>query len=222
MLREKDAARLKRLRRDMDAARERKRKALDAARAVCAANRQSVSDSAKARRAALSEQIAAERAQARGSCSAGRVEARESGNAALSKARGELKAERAALRTERIYKQPPKLGANASGAGAKRAAELRAESDSEVRNNLDPSLVPVWEKMKRHIRATGRMTRTEAFLQYLHDNPHVVWEIQEADAARELRRLEREHHQQHKASRHPKRYRRSPEALAASLADVPF
>lgn len=223
MLKEKDRKRLAALRKGLEKAREAKRAALDAARETCAANRRAVSESAKARRAELNAQIAAEREAARGSCQAGRADARVKGRLTEEKAREELKAERATARTERIYRQPPKLKAGGSrGAGARRAAELRAESDSEVRANLEPALLPVWEKFKRHIRPTGRATRTEAFLQFLHDNPHVVWEVQEADAARELRRLEREEREHRRATAHPRRYKRSPEELAASLADVPF
>lgn len=56
------------------------------------------------------------------------------------------------------------------------AAERAAESDDEVRNNIAPELRPAFEAWRRRVRATPRMTRTEAFLQLVHDNP--------ADAAR--------------------------------------
>lgn len=223
MLKEKDAKRLATLRADLARARDRKQKALVKAREACRANRVAVSESARERRAQLNAAIAAERAAAKGSCSVARSEAREGGKRDVEKVRRELAAEQATLRTERIYRKPPRLGASQStGKGARRAAELRAESDSEVRANLEPSLIPVWEKIKRHIRPTGRATRTEAFLQFLHDNPQVVWEVQEADAARELRRLEREEREHRRSMAAPKRYKRSPEELAASLADVPF
>lgn len=52
-----------------------------------------------------------------------------------------------------------------------RAAELLRESDDEVRNDLtteDERLL--FELVRTHIKATPRMTRTEAFFHWMHDN----------------------------------------------------
>jgi hypothetical protein len=56
------------------------------------------------------------------------------------------------------------------------AAERAHESDDEVRQNISAELLPAFEAWRRRVKATPRMTRTEAFLQLAHDNP--------ADAAR--------------------------------------
>lgn len=52
--------------------------------------------------------------------------------------------------------------------------EAIRESDDEVRSNIDPELYPVWDKVKRSIKGTPNMSRTEAFLQYIHDAPDEV------------------------------------------------
>ena len=51
------------------------------------------------------------------------------------------------------------------------AAERAHESDDEVRNNVEPQLLPAFEAWKRRVIATPRMSRTEAFLQMVHDHP---------------------------------------------------
>ncbi len=43
--------------------------------------------------------------------------------------------------------------------------ERQAESDDEVRSNIPPELVALFERVKRGIKASPRMSRTEAFLQ---------------------------------------------------------
>jgi hypothetical protein len=52
--------------------------------------------------------------------------------------------------------------------------ERRAESDDEVRSNLPPDLVPLFGRVKRAIKATPRMSRTEAFLKYAEEHPDEV------------------------------------------------
>lgn len=42
--------------------------------------------------------------------------------------------------------------------------ERRAESDDEVRANISRDLVPLFERVKREIKAAPRISRTEAFL----------------------------------------------------------
>lgn len=50
------------------------------------------------------------------------------------------------------------------------AAEKRAESDDEVRGNIPAELVPVFDARASKTKATERMSRTEAFLQWVHDH----------------------------------------------------
>jgi hypothetical protein len=58
-------------------------------------------------------------------------------------------------------------------------AEAIRESDDEVRQNIDPELLPVWERVKRQIKGTPKISRTEAFLQYIEENPNEVAIIME-------------------------------------------
>ena len=73
-----------------------------------------------------------------------------------------------------------------------RAAERKAESDDEVRGNLEPDMLPVFDSIRRSIKRTPRMSRTEAFLHWAHDNPGEVVAIQEIGAERDLQKMIRE------------------------------
>ena len=53
------------------------------------------------------------------------------------------------------------------------------ESDDQVRHNIDPELIPVWESVKRSIRGTPKISRTEAFLAWVEENPDDVITIME-------------------------------------------
>jgi hypothetical protein len=59
----------------------------------------------------------------------------------------------------------------ANKARAARAAEVLAESDDRVRNDLDSDDERLlFELVRTSIKATPRMTRTEAFFQWMHDH----------------------------------------------------
>jgi len=59
----------------------------------------------------------------------------------------------------------------AGKARAARAAEVLAESDDRVRNDLDSDDERLlFELVRTSIKATPRMTRTEAFFQWMHDH----------------------------------------------------
>lgn len=70
-------------------------------------------------------------------------------------------------------------------------SEKRGEDDDAVRGNLDPELVPIFDRVRTKIRATPRMSRTEAFLHWAHDHAGEVArmqaEIAEEEAEREFR-----------------------------------
>lgn len=86
-----------------------------------------------------------------------------------------------------------KAASRAAGAlrSAKRA-EARGESDSEVERNIEPELIPIWLHVKRHIRGTDRMSRTEAFLHWVEENPDEIYAVLSEQSEKELRRLLRE------------------------------
>src|SRR6185295_17647714 len=50
-------------------------------------------------------------------------------------------------------------------------AVARGESDDEVRANIPPDLVPLFERVKRGIKGSARESRTEAFLRYVEEHP---------------------------------------------------
>jgi len=56
--------------------------------------------------------------------------------------------------------------------------ERRDESDDEVRDNLPAELLLLWEREKRRIKATPKRTRTEAFLEWVHEHPDAQLEAQ--------------------------------------------
>jgi len=78
-----------------------------------------------------------------------------------------------------------------SGGRRKRstAAERRQESDDEVRTNLSPELVSVFDDVRKHIKGGPRRTRTEAFLEWAEENPDAVLEAQQHAADKYLREL---------------------------------
>lgn len=153
--------------------------------------------------------------------------------AAQAKGIARLEAEQAALdqalrerATERVWTSPIMLRARGAKAArvarAEHARERRSESDSAVEANISNELMPVWNKVKRGIRGTDRMTRTEAFLHWVHDHPQAVYELQEAARERELRELEAAHNRAQREARRADRYRRHPARMAADLEEIPF
>ncbi|MCC7542722.1 MAG: hypothetical protein IT379_41280 [Deltaproteobacteria bacterium] len=222
-LKQKDREKLTQLQESLTHARATKRARLREVRDQCRADQRRISETAKAKRAELNAAVRTEREGAKGSCSLARGHARETGTEGVEKVKRVLGEERAEQRRLKLYEKPREafLGKR-SKRGIAAAAERRTESDDEVRANLGPEMLPVFEKVKRSIHATPRMTRTEAFLQFVHDNPHVVWEVHEKQAADELRRLEREEREHRRAMKHPRRYKRGPAELTASLEGVPF
>lgn len=99
--------------------------------------------------------------------------------------------------TENVYRSNDigeRLRARADRAKPKlSASERRAQSDEEVERDIeaeDPSLVPVWHRVKKQIRATPRRSRSEAFFEWVHDSQAQVEamkvEIQEQEFAREF------------------------------------
>jgi hypothetical protein len=106
-------------------------------------------------------------------------------------------------------------------------AERRGESDDEVRQNISPELVPLFERVKRSIKGSARMSRTEAFLKYAEENPHEVFEIVEEKTERMIRELEKKHEEAARAHARAGRAGRGvraarPRYTPEELAAVPF
>lgn len=135
--------------------------ALRKASTKCASSKGRASAAAKR----LQEQARAEGAKLRGaaaaSCKRRRNRAAQTNLNELVNAYRELAETRAYAR---LYK-PTRKGGKAT------RAERREESNAEVERNLPPELITAWRAVRDSISGTSRKTRTEAFLDWAHDNP---------------------------------------------------
>ena len=198
------------LRAQLRAARADHQAALKEAVSRCRAHRLAVREKLQAERAqALAELRAkgeAERGEARGVCSIEKGKAEKGTRGALDGARAELAKERA-------YQEDLKRiarGNRASARTTKRAtaAERRSESDDEVRSNLPPELLGLFERVKRSIKAGPRETRTEVFLRYAEEHPREYLQAIDDRTEELVRELERQ-------QREPPRRARNPSAATA-------
>lgn len=142
----------------------------------------------KAARVKRDEQIRAvqidcrlKREELRQSCALRRNRARATGAAEVEERRGVLQSEKGYERQIRNADRPRQL--------RRTTAEKRQESDDEVRSNLEPDMVRVFDSVRRHIKGTPRKSRTEAFLQWAEENPGEVFDIMQHDADRYLSQL---------------------------------
>jgi hypothetical protein len=124
---------------------------------------------------------------ARARCTARIGRVRELARSATERRRKELEAERRLqrelMRAEGLIRRREQL---------RTRVEARQESDDDVRANLPEGLIAVFNRVRRAIRASPRMSRTESFLHWAEDNPTEVIAIQSAAAEVELERLLKE------------------------------
>lgn len=64
------------------------------------------------------------------------------------------------------------------------ARERESESDDEVLQNIPADMVALWNRVKKSIRATSRMSRTEAFMKYAEEHEAETVEALERNAER--------------------------------------
>jgi hypothetical protein len=136
-------------------------------REACKSDRQRLTEDARSRREALRAAIRGEREALRGRCSVRLREARETTDRAIEEARKSAMQ----LRQLRDAARSPAQRHAAERARHARAYQIR-ESDDEVRRNLSADLVPAWEARKSRTRGTQHMSRTEAFLEWVHNHPN--------------------------------------------------
>jgi hypothetical protein len=214
-VREKLAA----LRVQLRSARMQRKEAIKNAKERCRTERLAARERARALRirglAELREAARLERQAARDACTLGKVEARK--NDGVERRRAELAAEakyqadmRSLERSNRVRRREHPHATY---------IERRAESDDEVRSNISPDLVPLFERVRRGIKATPRMTRTEAFLHYAEENPGEVLDVIEDKTDALIRDLERQHRE---ASRVPRAVRRRSVDLSSQSEAAPF
>lgn len=192
---------------------EEKRARLDArdqlrqARELCRVNRETARDIAneayrKARELALEARRAKKRAAAEG-CAAAKDYIRRCGEIRQNKARAE-RHEAIRFRAELARIEEANRSRDKANRLVARKAR-RSESDDAVRSNIPDRLVPLWERVKRTIKSSDRMSRTESFLHYAEENPGEVTDALERAAEKELARVLRAHHAEQKAERRRRR-----------------
>lgn len=214
-LRAKDRSRLRDLRGLIQHVKALRKQALANAREKCREDRKAWKERAKElrRRArqVLRDRIAREKAEARAVCKKAKADVRASAKSATERAKADLRAERQMQREiaaaeGRLRKQEQRTT----------ATERRAESDDEVRNNIDPELRPLFDRVRRSIKGSARQSRTEAFLHYAEENPAEVIDAQEREAIQEISRLQREERDLRRHLKKTRAYERQ------ALEAVPF
>jgi hypothetical protein len=126
-------------------------------------------------RVELRNKAAAERDGARLLCASNRARIATGTKDALARARAEHAAERKFQADLRRIERGNRERERQWRPRRTRAEAIR-ESDDEVRVNIPPELVPLWERVKGGIRGGDRKSRTEAFLQYVEENPQEALE----------------------------------------------
>lgn len=151
----------------------------------------------------------------RSACAAGKDSARRTGGELEGRARTEAKD---AKTLQRQVRDADRRSVKARST----ARERGQEDDDAVRSNLPPELRPVFDKVRRSIKASGKRSRTEAFLDWAEENPDEILSVQQATADRELKALLKQQREQGRTVRDARRYKLPPEELAKLLEAVPF
>lgn len=208
-------ARLKAIRRDLAAIRARKSALMKRVNAACKVSRERALASARERlrieTAKLRQEVKEAKQAERNRCLARRVKTSLGTRLAADKLREEAR---------RIADKESEVRAGkhlATRAKARSTARERSEeSDDEVRSNLDPGLIPIFDVVRRQIKGSPHISRTEAFLQWTEENPDEIWQMREADAARQVRELLKAEHDAHlETERSRKAALRAEQALSA-------
>lgn len=211
-LKEKDRAELALLRARIKVARVDRVQMLRGARQSCRTARAELVERQKGERASFVDRQRGERIAERTACASGKDKAKVGGRGLELAARRELAEARVVSRA--LVK--------ASGKARSSARERGQEDDAAVRSNLPRELVPVFDKVKRHIKANAKKSRTEAFLDWAEENPDEILAVQQAEADKELKTLLRQQREHGRTVRDARRYKLPPEELAKLLEAVPF
>ena len=203
--RKKKRALLVELRAQIREARARRKDALLTAKERCRSERIAARERARTLRLRalqeLREAVEADRTAARQTCSVKIGEARairDDVERARAKHVAEKEYQRDLRQIEATNRQRRKEHPHATH------IERRAESDDEVRANIAPDLVALFERVKRSIKASPRVSRTEAFFEYAEENPDELLSAVEDQADALVRELEmRERNMARDADRHP-------------------
>jgi hypothetical protein len=226
-LRERDRRQLAALRERLEQAESRQRAAMARVVAQCKSNRKKVQQRVIEFRASERERINREVAEMRRAaehhCNLRKQSVRDAGLSVRAQRAAELEAER---HLQRELRQTDAHAKRREQKFRRSAREVARESDDEVRANIDPELVAVWERVKRGIRPrpSAHLSRTEAFLQYVEENPEEVYSLMQDAADGEVAKLLREKRQAEKLAtkRARQNYRPTEAELKEYLEGVPF
>lgn len=72
-----------------------------------------------------------------------------------------------------------------------RGREKVSESDDRVRQEIPPELVPLFDRVRGQIKASGRASRAEVFLEYAENHPREIYATIEDETERMIRERER-------------------------------
>lgn len=212
-LRDKDRAELQLLRSRIKLARVQRVQMIRDARQACRTARAELVERQRGEREAFVTRQRGERIAERAACAAGKDQARETGSGLEHKSRSELREAKTQLRVERRSAIRPARST---------ARERLQEDDDAVRGNLPPELRPVFDKVRRKVKATGKKSRTEAFLDWAEENPDEILIVQQEAADKELKGMLKQQRELGRTVRDAKRYKLPPDELEKLLAAVPF
>lgn len=178
--RERQREVLPKLRARVKAIKAQRRKRVKRCASDCKRRRDKVQAEAKRAREQLRQRIARMKAKAREACGICKVSAKDADLDKLDRVLATIAQEREVI--SELRKRAAQLRDPRGRAGGRRAQELREESDDEVARNLadDPDLAKLWKAQKnRHARfpKTKYHSRTEAFLDWVHNHPEALHEL---------------------------------------------
>jgi len=208
-LKKKDRAKLQHLRDQIKAARAwrkgRLREIADSCRRARELNRERAKELRAQARMQLNAEIQRQRERSRTKCERRKKAARTKAKTAIDRVTKALQEEAQHQRVMQIHTRP-------SGARRASKAELKAESDVEVMNNIPAELAPAFRRVRKKIRASPRRTRTEAFLEWARENRGDVQRIIDAEIERDVAKLVKAEAELRKQVARPSRYARMPES----------
>lgn len=180
--RERLKKRIREIRAQVSAVRRAEKLALFQVKDQCRRSRARARARVRARRAEVMALLRAEAAQlmgeARRACEGRKAKVRKRSAKAMAELEKQAKAVAMELAADKLYREFQRGGPAPSTARRKSGrTERRQESDDEVRRNLEPALVPIFDAVRRSIHGTSRRSRTEDFLHWAEENPDDVLTI---------------------------------------------
>jgi hypothetical protein len=224
-VRERERVKVKKLREHLRNAKGLARKRAKHTRALCRAELVRARERARAQREALradyklaSAQVTlSAREAAHRSCERSKQHATAYTADSVTRAAKHLTHELAYQRELAALAKRPKLCAVAHRKAAK---EKRHESDDEVRGNISPELVPVFDKYKAKFSGSPRRSRTEHFVEWASEHQSLVDEVINADIERSVRELVKHEAATRKRMAIPAHHKQSKAKLERRLSDA--